>query len=139
MHRLFLHRGALVTIAALPLPVIHAQIAPPPASSAQSTAAMSWHGRYTNNSLTLELKASDAGTVSGTLHFDGQAHRVVVHPIGNKLYGEVQINTDATTFGGSGVGNMGSVETTPVRAHRRDMSINVTVPPLGALFLRRQS
>ena len=48
------------------------------------------------------------------------------------------LNTDATAFGGSGIGNLGAVEAVPVRAHRRDLSINVTVPPLGALLLCRQ-
>ena len=48
------------------------------------------------------------------------------------------LNTDAAVFGGSGVGNLGVVEAVPVRAHRRDMSINVTLPPLGALLLHRQ-
>jgi 1,4-alpha-glucan branching enzyme len=48
------------------------------------------------------------------------------------------LNTDATAFGGSGVGNLGGVETNPVRAHRRDLSINVTLPPLGAVFLRSE-
>ena len=46
------------------------------------------------------------------------------------------LNTDATAFGGSGQGNLGSVETTPVRAHGRELSINVTLPPLGAIYLR---
>ncbi len=47
------------------------------------------------------------------------------------------LNTDATNFGGSGQGNLGGVETTPVRAHGREHSINVTVPPLGAVWLRQ--
>jgi hypothetical protein len=105
MHLLLLHRGALVTLALLTLPVMHAQLGPAPAPSTASAAAMSWHGRYTNNSITLELKAME-GTVSGLLHFDGQAHRVVVHPIGNKLYGEVRINADATTFEASREGEI---------------------------------
>ncbi len=47
------------------------------------------------------------------------------------------LNTDATELGGSGQGNFGAVDTTPVRAHKRDLSLNVTLPPLGAVFLRR--
>ncbi|MEJ7598153.1 MAG: alpha amylase C-terminal domain-containing protein, partial [Kofleriaceae bacterium] len=47
------------------------------------------------------------------------------------------LNTDAETFGGSGQGNLGGVESTPVRAHGHELSINVTVPPLGAIFLQR--
>jgi len=44
------------------------------------------------------------------------------------------INSDATDFGGSGQGNFGGVDATPVGAHGREMSINVTLPPLGAVM-----
>jgi 1,4-alpha-glucan branching enzyme len=53
------------------------------------------------------------------------------------VYREV-LNTDASAFGGSGQGNLGAVETTPARAHRRDHSINLTLPPLAALYLKLQ-
>ncbi len=45
-------------------------------------------------------------------------------------------NSDATPFGGSGQGNMGGAEASPVPAHGRRFSLNLTLPPLGALFLR---
>ena len=45
------------------------------------------------------------------------------------------VNTDATEFGGSGVGNYGAVDTVPVDSHGHHQSVVVTVPPLGALFL----
>jgi 1,4-alpha-glucan branching enzyme len=48
------------------------------------------------------------------------------------------LNTDAAEFGGSGQGNLGAVETTPVRAHHRESSINLTIPPLGAVFLKME-
>jgi 1,4-alpha-glucan branching enzyme len=48
------------------------------------------------------------------------------------------LNTDATTFGGSGVGNLGSLEASPVPAHGRAQSLSLTLPPLGAVFLRRR-
>jgi 1,4-alpha-glucan branching enzyme len=47
------------------------------------------------------------------------------------------LNTDAAELGGSGQGNFGAAETTPVRAHGRGLSLNVTLPPLGAVFFRR--
>jgi 1,4-alpha-glucan branching enzyme len=47
------------------------------------------------------------------------------------------LNTDAGDFGGSGHGNFGAVEAAPVRAHGRAFSVNLTLPPLGAVFLRR--
>lgn len=46
------------------------------------------------------------------------------------------LNSDAEVYGGSGRGNLGRVETTPVPSHGRFHSIVLTLPPLGALFLR---
>jgi len=45
------------------------------------------------------------------------------------------LNTDAGGLGGSGQGNLGSVEATPIRAHGRAWSLNLVLPPLGAVFL----
>jgi 1,4-alpha-glucan branching enzyme len=45
------------------------------------------------------------------------------------------LNTDGAGFGGSNQGNFGAVEATPVPAHGRPFSINLTLPPLGALYL----
>ena len=46
------------------------------------------------------------------------------------------LNGDAKIYGGSGMGNMGGVDTTPVTWHGRPVSLNVTLPPLGALFFK---
>jgi 1,4-alpha-glucan branching enzyme len=53
------------------------------------------------------------------------------------LYREL-VNTDAKEFGGSGQGNLGAVEATPVPHHGRAYSLNVTLPPLAAVFLKRE-
>jgi 1,4-alpha-glucan branching enzyme len=45
------------------------------------------------------------------------------------------INTDATSYGGSGVGNLGSVEATSESWHGRPASAALTLPPLGVLWL----
>ncbi len=47
------------------------------------------------------------------------------------------LNTDAESFGGSGTGNLGEVAVTPAQAHGRDLSINLTIPPLGLIILQR--
>jgi 1,4-alpha-glucan branching enzyme len=46
------------------------------------------------------------------------------------------LNTDAQIYGGSGQGNMGGVNSTPIPMHGRPQSINLTLPPLAALVLR---
>ncbi|MER7008723.1 1,4-alpha-glucan branching protein GlgB [Dactylosporangium sp. NPDC000555] len=46
------------------------------------------------------------------------------------------LNTDADIYGGSGVGNMGSVEATGVPHNGLPASVQLRVPPLGALWLK---
>ena len=55
-------------------------------------------------------------------------------PVGG-VWTEV-FNSDAKEYGGSGHGNLGSRETSPVGAHGRPFSLCLTLPPLGAVFLR---
>ena len=49
------------------------------------------------------------------------------------------LNSDARHYGGSGQGNLGGVEAAPVMRHGRAFSLNLTLPPLGAVFLQRAS
>ncbi len=46
------------------------------------------------------------------------------------------LNSDAPLYGGSGMGNLGGVEATPVSRHGHSHSVTLTLPPLGALFLK---
>jgi len=46
------------------------------------------------------------------------------------------LNSDATQYGGSGVGNLGGVTAEAVEVHGRPYSLNLTLPPLSALFFR---
>jgi 1,4-alpha-glucan branching enzyme len=46
------------------------------------------------------------------------------------------LNSDAPLYGGSGQGNMGGVEATPVACHGHFQSINVTLPPLGMVVFK---
>jgi 1,4-alpha-glucan branching enzyme len=45
------------------------------------------------------------------------------------------LNSDATIYGGSGQGNLGGVESSPVPAHGRFHSLNLNLPPLGVVVL----
>ncbi|HKF43624.1 MAG TPA: 1,4-alpha-glucan branching protein GlgB [Thermoanaerobaculia bacterium] len=47
-------------------------------------------------------------------------------------------NTDATEYGGSGVGNMGGLRTDDAPAHGRPWSLALTLPPLGAVFFKHE-
>ena len=45
------------------------------------------------------------------------------------------LNSDAHDYGGSGMGNLGSVESAPLGSHGRYYSLNLRLPPLSVLFL----
>jgi 1,4-alpha-glucan branching enzyme len=46
------------------------------------------------------------------------------------------LNSDALEYGGTGSGNLGGVHAEEVPAHGRPYSLKLTLPPLGALFLK---
>ena len=48
------------------------------------------------------------------------------------------LNSDAPTYGGSGIGNFGAVESAPIRAHGRYHAVTLRLPPLAVLFLRAE-
>jgi len=54
------------------------------------------------------------------------------------VYDEV-LNSDSQLFGGSNVGNEGRVTSEPIPTHGFDHSVRLSVPPLGALYLKRRS
>jgi 1,4-alpha-glucan branching enzyme len=47
------------------------------------------------------------------------------------------LNSDAEVYGGSGWGNFGGVEAAGIPHHGRTFSIELSLPPLGILFLKR--
>jgi 1,4-alpha-glucan branching enzyme len=53
------------------------------------------------------------------------------------LYREV-LNSDAALYGGSNLGNAGQVQADPVPQHGREYSLLLNLPPLAALFFKRE-
>jgi len=49
------------------------------------------------------------------------------------------LNSDATVYGGSGLGNWGRVATDAEPMHGRPFSLNLTLPPLAVVLLKRSS
>jgi 1,4-alpha-glucan branching enzyme len=49
---------------------------------------------------------------------------------------EEVLNGDATLYGGSGQGNIGGAQATPVQWHGQTQSLNLTLPPLAMIALR---
>ncbi len=54
-------------------------------------------------------------------------------------YWKELLNSDATTYGGSGQGNLGGVEASPVSAYGFYHSISLTLPPLSILVFKREA
>jgi 1,4-alpha-glucan branching enzyme len=48
------------------------------------------------------------------------------------------LNSDAELYGGSGQGNQGAVEASPVGAQGRFHSLSITLPPLAAVYFRSE-
>jgi 1,4-alpha-glucan branching enzyme len=46
------------------------------------------------------------------------------------------LNSDATSYGGSGQGNMGGLAAAPIAWHGRTHALNVTLPPLGLVMFK---
>ena len=46
------------------------------------------------------------------------------------------LNSDSKEYGGSGHGNLGGIEASPISFHGRPYSLNLTLPPLGAVFFK---
>jgi 1,4-alpha-glucan branching enzyme len=49
------------------------------------------------------------------------------------------LNSDSQEYGGSGQGNFGGLDSTPVAMHGKDHSLSITVPPLGMVVFKRST
>jgi len=63
------------------------------------------------------------------------------YSIGVPISGEWNelLNSDAKEYGGSGHGNSGKVQTSPVPTHGKKHALTLTLPPLGILFLKPEA
>jgi 1,4-alpha-glucan branching enzyme len=79
--------------------------------------------------------ASDGTPLACVVNFDGIPHED--YRLGLPRTGRWRevVNTDAYDYGGSGVGNLGSVEATGEPCHGQPASALLRVPPLGAIWL----
>jgi 1,4-alpha-glucan branching enzyme len=67
---------------------------------------------------------------AGTPHFDFRLGLPI-----KGTWNEI-LNTDSEDFGGSGVGNLGKVETSGEGSHGQPFAATIQVPPLGAVWFR---
>ncbi len=94
----------------------------------------------------LAVDDAAAATIAFARSADGARTVVVVSNFTPEVWGsyrlgvphaghwEELLNSDAAHYGGSGVGNLGGVETEPVAAHGQEQSIAIGVPPLATVI-----
>jgi 1,4-alpha-glucan branching enzyme len=84
------------------------------------------------------LRQGEAGTVPIVAVFNCTPRPRANYRIGvpgGGFWREI-LNSDARHYGGSGQGNLGGVEASPLPLHGRSHSLTLTLPPLGAVFLK---
>jgi 1,4-alpha-glucan branching enzyme len=89
-----------------------------------------------NSILALLRWGADGSFVVVVLNFTANPHsgyRVGVPRPGRYLE---LLNSDAGRYGGQNIGNQGAVTSQPVATHGFPQSLSLTLPPLGAVFLR---
>ena len=97
----------------------------------------------------IDCNDNAASTISLVRKAKSTAHSVVVvcnftpvPRVGYRLgvprggYWRELLNSDAREYGGSGMGNMGGTMAEEKSAHGRPYSLNLTLPPMAALFLK---
>jgi 1,4-alpha-glucan branching enzyme len=103
-----------------------------------SAAGFSWiDGADSANSVIAFLRWDRDGNPIGCI-FNFSGRPIAHYRIGLPFAGtwEELLNTDAAEFGGSGVGNYGAVVAEAEPSHGQPASAVLTLPPLGALFLK---
>jgi 1,4-alpha-glucan branching enzyme len=87
------------------------------------------------NTFSFIRRGSHGETLACIANFAGHPH--LRHRIGLPHGGTWReiLNTDAEGYGGSGVGNLGAVTAEPIPANGQPFSAEISVPPLGTLWL----
>jgi len=98
----------------------------------------------------IDCQDADTGAISLLRHGRSSLHSIAIvcnfTPVPRQQYrvGVPQggywkelLNSDASAYGGSGMGNLGGVEAHPIPFHGLPNSLNITLPPLAAVFFKR--
>ena len=93
-------------------------------------------GNADANLVSFVRRDSTGSALVAVVNFSGAAHHDLILglPVGGAW--EEVLNTDADSYGGSGVGNFGQVMADGAGVHSQPHSAKVTVPPLGGIWLR---
>jgi 1,4-alpha-glucan branching enzyme len=92
-----------------------------------------------NNTFSFIRRGSDGSQLVCVSNFSAVPHENYRVGLPQAGRWEEILNTDAETYSGSGVGNMGAVTAQADPWHGQPASATLRVPPLGALWLRYES
>jgi len=89
-----------------------------------------------NNTFSFLRRAGDGSVLACVVNFAGVPHEGYRLGLPQPGGWDEVMNTDADLYAGSGVGNLGRVEASDTPHHGQPASAVLTLPPLGALWLR---
>jgi len=103
-------------------------------------AGFEWVDCNDNNASVLSLlrKSSAGETILVVCNFTPVPREGYVVGVPKAGFWRELLNSDGGEYFGSGIGNAGGRQAEPVPAHGRPFSLRLTLPPLGALFLKAE-
>jgi len=99
----------------------------------------SWIGEHVNDSILVYERKQGSESIVFALNMTPVPRENFRIGVEKKGHWHERLNSDASIYGGSDMGNMGRVESMPVPCHGRPSSIVVTLPPLAFLVLQKES
>jgi 1,4-alpha-glucan branching enzyme len=93
-------------------------------------------GNADGNLLSFLRYDEEGNPLAVVINFAGHPHHNFKLGLPNAGAWDEILNTDASEFGGSGVGNFGRIEANGDGSHGQPHSANISVPPLGAVWFR---
>ena len=96
-----------------------------------------WVGEHVDDSVLIYERKQGAESLLFALNMTPVPRRNFRIGVSENVNWHECINSDATIYGGSGMGNMGCVESIPTPCHGRPASIVVVLPPLAFVVFRK--
>ena len=99
----------------------------------------SWIGEHSDDSILIYERKQGSESMIFVLNMTPVPRENFRIGVKEEGWWQERLNSDATTYGGGGMGNMGRVESVPVPCHGLPVSVVVLLPPLAFLVLEKGS
>ncbi len=99
----------------------------------------SWIGEHTDDSILIYERKQGSESMIFALNMTPIPRENFRIGVKEEGWWQERLNSDATVYGGSGMGNMGQVESVPIPCHGCPASVVVILPPLAFLVLKKSS